>query len=231
MNIDAIAIALADDLFVQCQTLSPWTVNYVDLEESLAVGSISQELLAQGGILFEFAGLLYGERDERIYQRSATEWNLSSLSFFSANHWPDVVASAFLTTYASRVIVESLMQTSDLAKEQLLLVRQEQILHLAHWRQWISLLLTNPQTNDEISTAINRSVQNAGDLLPLGEDYDLLHNRWAEEVKAEIVGLGLSVTADIVRASRVSGGSKVENLITNLRIARDPDGRSSYSIY
>jgi hypothetical protein len=38
MNLKDIALALADDLFVQCQTLSPWTTNYVDFEESLAVG-------------------------------------------------------------------------------------------------------------------------------------------------------------------------------------------------
>ena len=59
MNIQAIALALADDLFVQCQTLSPWTVNYVDLEESLAVGSISQELLAQATDISAGSGIDY----------------------------------------------------------------------------------------------------------------------------------------------------------------------------
>jgi 1,2-phenylacetyl-CoA epoxidase catalytic subunit len=231
MNIQAIAIALADDLFVQCQTLSPWTVNYVDLEESLAVGSISQELLAQGGVLYEFAGLAYADRDKHIFQRSAADWHVSSLSFVSVDHWPDVVASAFLTTHASRIIVEALMQTSESAREQLSLVWREQVHHLTHWRQWISLLLVNPEIQIEITTAINRAIQKSGDLLPLGDDYNLLHQRWAEEVRTEIIGLGVSLTADLERSSRVSGGPSVERMIKNLRVARDPDGQSSYSIY
>jgi 1,2-phenylacetyl-CoA epoxidase catalytic subunit len=231
MNIQAIAIALADDLFVQCQTLSPWTVNYVDLEESLAVGSISQELLAQGGVLYEFAGLAYADRDKHIFQRSAADWHVSSLSFVSVDHWPDVVASALLTTHASRIIVEALMQTSESAREQLSLVWREQVHHLTHWRQWISLLLVNPEIQIEITTAINRAIQKSGDLLPLGDDYDLLHQRWAEEVRTEIIGLGVSLTADLERSSRVSGGPSVERMIKNLRVARDPDGQSSYSIY
>lgn len=231
MNSDHLAIALADDLFVQCQTLAPWTVNYVDLEESLAIGSISQELLAQGGVLYEFAGLFYAERDQHIFRRSASEWHVSSLSFFSSDHWPDVVASAFLTAHASRIIVESLMQVSDIASERLSLVGREQVLHLAHWREWISLLFANSDTRDEISDSVIRALQKAGDLLPSGEDYDLLFSRWAKEVKTEITGIGISLIGDVERCGRVSGGSQMEHLVKNLRIARDPDGQSSYSIY
>ena len=68
-------------------------------------------------------------------------------------------------------------------------------------------------------------------MLPLGDDYDLFHQRWAEEIRTEINGLGVSVTADLERSSRISGGSSVERMIKNLRVARDPDGQSSYSIY
>jgi 1,2-phenylacetyl-CoA epoxidase catalytic subunit len=231
MNSAAVAIALADDLFVQCQTLSPWTVNYVDLEESLAIGSISQELLAQGGVLYEFAGLSDEERDKRIFQRSASDWNVASLSFFPSNHWPDVVATAYVTAQASGITIDALCRTSESADEQLKLIGREQALHLAHWSQWISLLLVNNETKGEISAALNLAVEKAGDLLPLGEDYDLLHERWAKELKSEIAGFGLSPVSDIVRSGRVSGGSRVELLIQNLRSARDPDGLSSYSIY
>jgi len=231
MNSAAVAIALADDLFVQCQTLSPWTVNYVDLEESLAIGSISQELLAQGGVLYELAGLSYEERDKRIFQRSASDWNIASLSFFPSNNWPDVVASGYITALASKIIVEDLKKTSESTAEQLVLVGREQTLHLAHWSQWISLLLVNPETKGEISMALNNAIKEAGDLLPVGKDYDLLYERWAEELKSKIAGFGLSAVSDVSRSSRVSGGSKVEKLIENLRGARNPDGLSSYSIY
>jgi len=231
MNSEAVATALADDLFVRCQTLSPWTVNYVDLEESLAVGSIAQELLAQGGVLYGFSGLTEAERDQRVYKRGAQEWTVASLSFFSVHYWPDVVATAFVTTHASRVIVEALMQTSELAHEQLKVVEREQVLHLAHWRQWISLLIANPETIGEITTAVNKAVQNAGDVLPLGKDYDLLYQRWVHDLTEDISSLGVTPPSNIQRSERVAGGSGVEHLIKNLRTARNPDGQSEYSVY
>ena len=46
----------ADDLFLHGHDLTRWITDYVDIEESMAVGSMSQEELAHGATLLEFAG-------------------------------------------------------------------------------------------------------------------------------------------------------------------------------
>ena len=107
------ALALADDLFVQCQTLSPWTTNYVDFEESLAVGSIAQEILAHSGVLMDWAGLDKDQKDRRIFARSASDWRVTELSFFSADSWPELICGAYFLTQASKITVNALMADSN----------------------------------------------------------------------------------------------------------------------
>ena len=231
MNEREVALALADDLFVQCQTLAPWTVNYVDLEESLAVGSIAQETLAQGGILYRFAGLSDAERDERVYQREASEWSVSTLSFLSVDHWPDLVAGSYLCALASLRAVEALMDTGESAQEQLRIVHSEQVLHVTHWRKWISLLLGNTETEGEMVGALDGCLKRGGDLLPAGTDRDHIHAQWKSDVSADLTAWGVSMAVGAERTNRSRGGEKVVRLLDELRTARSAGGRSNYAIY
>ena len=47
----SLVLAWCDDLSLQSHQLSKWITDYFDLEESLAVGSIAQELLAHSAAL------------------------------------------------------------------------------------------------------------------------------------------------------------------------------------
>lgn len=231
MDTNSISLALADDLFVQCQTLSPWTVNYVDLEESLAVGSIAQEILAHGGVLFEVAGLDAKARDARIYGRESKEWSVAGLSFFSAHHWPDLVAGAYLASQASKAIVESLMTHSDDVRRSLSLVQSEQALHIAHWRRWVSVLMSVSDTAGEMSTAMDEALQGTGDLLPTGSGYDVIHAAWVASISADLSGWGQSASRLAERSARASGDAKISGMINDLRVARANDGSSTYAVY
>jgi 1,2-phenylacetyl-CoA epoxidase catalytic subunit len=231
MNVREVALLLGDDLFVQCQTLSPWTVNYVDLEESLAVGSIAQEMLAQGGMLYLFAGLSDADRDDRVFCRPASDWTVSSLSFFPSRHWPDLIAAAYLATQASRATVKALSATSGEATEYLQIVHSEQELHIDHWRKWISLLLNNSETEGEILDSLTRALERTSDLLPIGADHDGIHEEWTGAVTTDIAAWGVKSVDLAPRTKRASGGMQVSQLIDNLRTARSASGQSNYAVY
>lgn len=231
MDTKSLSLALADDMFVQCQTLSPWTVNYVDLEESLAVGSIAQEVLAHGGVLYTVAGFDPSERDARVYARLADDWSVAGLSFLAPDHWPDLVAGAYLAGQASKVIVEALMAGSDDARQSLSLVHSEQVLHVTHWRRWISLLMKSAETVSEMSAAMNGALQKSGDLLPLGAAYDVLHSDWVSAISVDLAGWGIAAGQIADRTSRVPGGARIAGMVKDLRVARAGDGSSHYAVY
>lgn len=226
-----LALSLADDLFVQCQTLSPWTVNYVDLEESLAVGSIAQEVLAHGGVLYGLAGCQPSERDARIYARPASEWSVADLSFLPSVHWPDLVASAYLNAQASKVVVDALMERSERARQALALVHSEQSLHIMHWRRWISMLTGAAEVAVEMRAAIQSALGRSGDVLPTGDQHDALHHAWADAVSVDLVGWGVPTTQIPGRVPRTAGGAKITSMVDDLRVARASDGTSNYAVY
>ena len=231
MNIREVSLSLADDLFVQSQTLAPWTVNYVDLEESLAVGSIAQEKLAHGGIMYALAGLSDTERDAHIYQRDSSSWSLSTLSFMSKVHWPDLIAGAYFCSQAALFTVEELMLTNSHAHEQLRLVRSEQILHVNHWRKWASMLFGNIETKSEMVTALEFAVSRCGDLIPQGSDHDAIFDLWSTAVSSDLLNWGIASPPIVERVARIHGGDRVVQLLGELSTARSENGRSNYAVY
>lgn len=228
-----IALALADDLFVQCQTLSPWTTNYVDLEESLAVGSIAQEILAHGGVLMHRAGLDQEEKDRRIFARSASDWKISELSFLSADSWPELICGAYFLTQASKITVNALMAGSDEDQKGLQLVHSEQLLHLSHWRRWITILLADADTKSDVTAALRTVLDRTGDIFvgSIGVIGDL-RKSWLADVKADFKHWGISFDPAVVaEKARIKGGSNVEKLVFDLGFARAADGSPEYSVY
>lgn len=231
MNTQNVTLLLADDLFVQCQKLAPWTVNYVDLEESLAVGSIAQEKLAHGGILYALAGLSDTDRDAHIFQRDASSWSPSTLSFFSRDNWPNLIAGAYFCAQASLSTVSELMHVSSTAFEQLRLVHSEQILHVNHWRKWVSLLLNNTETKSEMVSALSDAISHSGDLISDGTDHDAIFDRWKSSVLADLSDWNIVPPASFPRNARQNGGEQVGHLLQGLRAARSASGQSNYAVY
>ena len=233
MKPEDIALALADDLFVQCQTLSPWTTNYVDFEESLAVGSIAQEILAHSGVLMEWAELDKDQRDRRIFARSASDWKVAELSFLSADSWPELICSAYFLTQASRINVNALMTDSSKNGRSLRLVHSEQLLHLSHWRRWITILLSDVDTELDVNSALRSVLDRVGDIFPssTGVIGDLKRS-WIVDVKYDFKQWGVSLDPAVVaEKSRTAGGTNVEKMVFELGIVRTADGSPEYSVY
>ena len=228
-----IALALADDLFVQCQTLSPWTTNYVDFEESLAVGSIAQEILAHSGVLMDWAGLDKDQKDRRIFARSASDWKVTELSFFSADSWPELICSAYFLTQASKITVNALMADSNENGRSLKLVHSEQLLHLSHWRRWITILLADADTELDVNSALRKVLDRAGDIFTsstgvIGD----LKKSWIVDVKADFKQWGVSLDpVAVIEKSRTTGGSNIEKMVFDLGFVRTADGSPEYSVY
>lgn len=229
----ALALALADDLFAQCQTLSPWTTNYVDLEESLAVGSIAQEILAHSGVLMECAGFDKDQKDRRIFARSASEWKVAELSFLSVDTWPELICGAYFLTQASKTIVVALMADSDEIGRGLHLVLREQLLHLSHWRRWITVLLADRDTKPDVTSALQTVLDRTGDIFDDStSDFTDLKRSWIVDVKADFEVWGISLDpAVVVEKTRTTGGSNVEKLVSDLGFVRRADGSPEYSVY
>lgn len=233
MNLKDIALALADDLFVQCQTLSPWTTNYVDFEESLAVGSIAQEILAHSGVLMDWAGLDKDQKDRRMFARRASDWKVTELSFFSADSWPELICGAYFLTQVSKITVNALMADSNENGKSLKLVNSEQLLHLSHWRRWITVLLADADTELDVNSALRKVFDRAGDIFAsstgvIGD----LKKSWIVDVKADFKQWGVALDpAAVVEKSRTTGGSNIEKLVFDLGFVRTADGSPEYSVY
>ena len=78
----------AEDLFLHGHDLARWITDYVDLEESLAVGSMSQEDLAHAATLWAGLGHDSEWRDEKVYRSDPSSWRPSRLCTSRLLEWP-----------------------------------------------------------------------------------------------------------------------------------------------
>jgi hypothetical protein len=141
----------AEDQFLHGHLLSGRIVDYVDFEESLAVGSIAQEQLAHAALLIEFAGYDVDGRDDLVYERPLGEWWPSGLLAAELTGWPSTVVRSLLIGVAGLVWTRSIMDGARplvLAASRAMLAEQE--LHVTHWSTWVRLLAGDPRTRAEI---------------------------------------------------------------------------------
>lgn len=154
----------AEDQFLHGHLLSSWIVDYIDLEESLAVGSIAQEELAHAALLVELAGEDTVGRDRFIYERPLAEWWPSRLVVASERNWPATVLRGLLVASAgvrlSRELSDAGTPPVRGAAETM---RAEQELHVTHWTTWVRLLSSGAGTRDEL-------IKRGSDVLPLARD-------------------------------------------------------------
>jgi 1,2-phenylacetyl-CoA epoxidase catalytic subunit len=233
----------ADDLFLHCQQLVRWVTDYVDLEESLAIGSVAQEELAHAGVLLELAGCSAEERDRLIYRREATEWRPSDLALWPADDcWPAAVARGFLLTHGSLVMVAALPQWGgDRLTAAAGVIGAEQELHARHWRRWVEILAHDPDTSDEFTALLDGAAMAAGDFFGFpaagsaGLEPMVLHRAFLDRVGKGLVELGVDIpTLPAEPVERMAGGRNPDLLLAQLRRVRDvrdahPD--RVYSIY
>jgi 1,2-phenylacetyl-CoA epoxidase catalytic subunit len=154
----------AEDHFVHGHLLSGWITDYIDLEESLAVGSIAQEELAHAATLMNVHGLDDVGRDAFVYQRPVEQWWPTRLLAHRLHDWPSTVVRGLLLAHAAVVRSERMSAAEEPAvRDAGVVLAAEQRLHVLHWQRWVHLLGGDPRTADELR-------QRAAVVLPLARD-------------------------------------------------------------
>jgi phenylacetate-CoA oxygenase PaaI subunit len=189
-------LSWAQDHFLHGHLLSSWITDYIDLEESLAVGSIAQEELAHASLLLELAG--YGEtgRDEIVYSWDPARWSPAELVTMSIDDWPATVLRGLLLSTAARARTAWLANASDIALRQAAAVLMaEETLHVVHWRRWVHRMAHDARTAGELQARTDALLSASCDLLDGLPDGDLQSVRrawWADVVEA-LDGAGVTV--------------------------------------
>lgn len=193
-------LRVAEDRFLHGHLLSRWITDYVDLEESLAVGSISQEELAHAATLMEFAGLDDEGRDAFIFERPVQAWQPTALVAHRLEDWPAVVLRGYLLASVGEVgsVLLSHARRPELQSAGQV-IAAEQRLHVTHWERWVSMLGQDQRTGDELRAR-------AAEVLPLATDVfgspafdqangEAAHSAWVEAVSVPLAAVGIPVDA------------------------------------
>lgn len=237
--VDAV-LPWADDLFLHCQQLIRWVTDYVDLEESLAIGSVAQEELAHAGVLLDLAGCTPEDRDRLIYRREPAGWYPSRLVLWPADDWPATVARGFLLTQGSLAMVAALEQAGgDRLAGAATVIAAEQQLHARHWRRWVEILAHDPDTAEPFAAALAAAAGAADDFFGLPEcpvslDPATLHRGFLDRVGKELVELGVDVPAlpaEPVGREAGGGAPGLDRLLHQVRRIRDANPDRVYGIY
>jgi 1,2-phenylacetyl-CoA epoxidase catalytic subunit len=159
-------LSWAQDRFLHGHLLAHWITDYVDLEESLAVGSIAQEELAHASVLLELAGYDTAGRDEIIYGWAPGRWSPAELVTRPLDDWPSTVLRGLLMSTAAVALAHWLAGAPQTGRREaggVLLA--EQRLHVTHWERWVLRLGRDPGTGPEMRAAASTLLPMAADLL------------------------------------------------------------------
>ena len=213
--------AWADELFLAGHQMGRWIVDYVELEESLAVGSIGQEQLGHARELLAVCGLDVTARDARFFDRPATEWNPSGLVVVRAgDDWAELVAASYVLAAATLALLDGAAG----ADPALAVIRPEQALHLEHWRRWLSLLRADAATAPLLEAALARTAACGDDLLAAvpgtTADLEAVRGAFAERLAHDGIAAPERFFA---RATREAGrhAAAIAPVVADLRAVRD----------
>lgn len=156
-------LALAEDLFVLGNRLGERIVDYIDLEESLAVGSIGQEALAHAETILTLHGFDASAADAHLFERPQEQWRVSRVIGLLGD-WPSTVVCGLVISAAVSVLAEE--RAAD--EPAFAAIRDEQLVHLDHWRRWARALAAWPETSEEFTRAYADVTHRAGDLFGAG---------------------------------------------------------------
>ena len=183
-------VATATDSFIHGELLSMWIVDYVDLEESLAVGSIAQEEYAHAATLFLAAGLDDEARDRHVFETPLSEWTPAQLVGSRLHDWPSTIVRGLLLAQAGIVRAEGMLASDD---PQLRsaggVFLAEYKLHAWHWGRWIRVLAESEQSSSELSAKAPGVVALGTDTFGLQTDHADAHQDWVARVAVELSGI------------------------------------------
>lgn len=235
MSDPATLLSQAEDHFLHGHLLVPWITDYVDLEESLAVGSMAQEELAHAATLMELAGLDLHGRDQFIFERPESAWAPTALLTYRLRDWPATVLRAYLLATAATVRSLLLSGSADpewaRAGEVLL---AEQRLHVTHWQRWVLLLGQDGRTSAEFRARAREILPMAADVFaaPTGGPADepaiaqAAHAAWVDSLTGPLSEVEISPVAlgSSPQPRRRDEGSELTQILAEVReLRRGPD--------
>lgn len=211
-------LALAEDLFVLGNRLGERIVDYIDLEESLAVGSIGQEALAHAETILSLHGFDEAAADAHVFERPQEQWRVSRV-IGQLGDWPSTVVCGLVISAAVSVLAEE--RAAD--EPAIAAIRDEQLVHLDHWRRWARALAAWPETREEFTQAYADVTHCAGDLVGAGPHdarTDALHARLAALV-GDSGGPGSRLPHLPVPRATGMGGSVLADCLARGRLVRE----------
>ncbi|MFI7407034.1 Phenylacetic acid catabolic protein [Streptomyces sp. NPDC049541] len=211
-------LALAEDLFVLGNRLGERIVDYIDLEESLAVGSIGQEALAHAETILTLHAFDASAADAHFFERPQEQWRVSRV-IGRLGDWPSTVVCGLVIAAAVSVLAEG--RADD--EPAFAAIRDEQLVHLDHWRRWARALAAWPETSDEFTRAFTEVTHCAGDLFGAGPQdavTDALHARLAALVGDSGVPGSRLPHLPVPRAAG-TGGSVLSDCLARGRLVRE----------
>ncbi|MFF7888917.1 Phenylacetic acid catabolic protein [Streptomyces sp. NPDC020794] len=210
-------LALADDLFVLGNRLGQRIVDYIDLEESLAVGSIGQEALAHAETVLSLHGFDAAAADAHFFERPQEQWQVSRV-IGRLGEWPSTVVCGLVISAAVSMLAEE--RADD--EPAIAAIRDEQLVHLDHWRRWARALAAWPETREEFTQAYADVTHCAGDLFGVGPHdavTDALHARLMARV-GDSGGPGSRLPHLPVPRAAAMGGSVLADCLARGRLVR-----------
>jgi 1,2-phenylacetyl-CoA epoxidase catalytic subunit len=231
-------LRVAEDRFLHGHLLSRWITDYVDLEESLAVGSIAQEELAHAATLMEFAGLDDEGRDDFIFERPVEDWQPSALVTHRLHDWPATVLRGYLLASVGEIgsVLLSHARRPELQSAGQV-IAAEQRLHVTHWERWVTMLGRDDRTGDELRAR-------AAAVLPLATDVfgapafdeangEAAHAAWVDAVSGTLTEVGIAVDAlgSAPTPRGTSAGSELADILGDVRSLRVGAGDGVRGLY
>lgn len=238
----ALLATWSDDLFLHGHDLSYWVTDYVDLEESLAVGSMAQEDLAHAAHLLRAAGHDAADRDWRIFRRPVEQWAPSMLLVLPVEDWPDVAARGYLFGEAVKVFAQGVANATDEPSTPFDVILAEQALHVDHWRRWLHLMGADPRTRPEILAGLARTAAASADLFgsspteapPADPLPTSLHAAWRTAVHNGLRHAGLEPVdfpAEPRPREAARPNSPLEERLLRIRSVRVTHPNRNYAVY
>lgn len=127
---------LADDLFLHAHRLAERIVDYIELEASLAVGSIAQEDLAHARTAVVLCGLEPAAVDGHFFDRDQQDWFASRMLSHADESWLATLARALLLSAAVTTAAEATLDREST-------IEVEQMVHFEHWATMATAVLAD----------------------------------------------------------------------------------------
>lgn len=192
----------AEDHFVHGHLLGGWIVDYIDLEESLAVGSLAQEELAHASTFLTLAAMDEAGRDAFVFDRPLEQWHPTQLVAQRLHTWPATVLRGLLLSQAA-VVRSTLMASSEdsTVRDAAAVLAAEQHLHVLHWERWVRLLASHERTAAEFAGCAVEVLALGGDVFGVAtgsggvEGQESAHRAWTSRVAASLAATGVDAAA------------------------------------